>query len=666
MFKLLFNHHNKGQSLIEILIAIALTAIFLPALITGLVASREGRAQQIQRLEATTLAKEVEEAVRTVRENDWNSFAVNGTYHPINSGTTWTLVSGSELINGFTRSVVVSDVQRDINGDIVASAGTVDPSTKKVEISVSWNTPITSSVSYTIYLTRFMKNSSFGQTSENDFTDGTQKSVIVTNSSGGEVVLAAGGHGSWCAPNLSIAALDLPRQGVANAVSAISGQGFAGTGENASGVSFANITINNPPYPTPPAASIAGTFDGYKTNDGVFGEANYAYLATDNNFKEIVIVDLTLQDSNGKYSEAGHFNAPGNVSARSVFVSGNIGYMTTTADKLYTFDLSSKSGSRPQLNTSTITLSGTGNRVTVNSGYIYVATGSTTNQLQIYSVSGDGSTISLVSQLTVNGGIAKDVFVNSSATRAYLITANSASQAEFFIINIENKASPQLLSSTSVYDTNGMDPKGITVVPGNKAIIVGINAEEYQAVDITDETPDAPATSLSRCGGLNVDSGINGIASVLEADGDIYSYIITGDATTEFKIIEGGPGGSYATSGEFESATLPDPGDTVVFNRFSATVSQPSQTTIKLQVAVANAVDGSCTNSPFTFVGPNGSVSDYFYPSGNSINAAVPVSTSGPGSYINPGRCFRYKVFFTTTDILQSPTLYDFTVNYSP
>jgi len=253
---------NKGQSIIEILIAIALTAIFLPALITGLVSSREGRAQQIQRLEATTLAREVEEAVRTVRENNWNAFAVNGTYHSVNSGTTWTLVSGSELINGFTRSAVVSDVQRDSNGNIVTSGGTVDPSSKKVEISVSWNTPITSSVTYTIYLTRFINNSSFIETTEDDFNDGAQTSVIITNTGGGEVVLAAGGHGSWCAPNLSIAALDLPKQGVANAVSAISGQGFAGTGDNASGVSFANISIANPPYPTPPSASTAGTFDG--------------------------------------------------------------------------------------------------------------------------------------------------------------------------------------------------------------------------------------------------------------------------------------------------------------------------------------------------------------------------------------------------------------------
>jgi len=104
----------------------------------------------------------------------------------------------------------------------------------------------------------------------------------------------------------------------------------------------------------------------------------------------------------------------------------------------------------------------------------------------------------------------------------------------------------------------------------------------------------------------------------------------------------------------------------VAFNRFSATVNQLSQTTIKLQVAAAAAVSGSCTDAVFTYVGPNGSASDYFYPSGNSISASVPISSSGPGSYINPGRCFRYKVFFTTSDILQSPTLYDFSVNYSP
>ena len=69
-------------------------------------------------------------------------------------------------------------------------------------------------------------------------------------------------------------------------------------------------------------------------------------------------------------------------------------------------------------------------------------------------------------------------------------------------------------------------------------MLVGTKGEEYQLVDIANEaTP-------SRCGGLNIDTGVKGVSSVLEADGDSYSYIITGDSAAELKVIEGGPGGT--------------------------------------------------------------------------------------------------------------------------
>jgi hypothetical protein len=63
---------NNGQSVIEILLAIGLSTIFLPALITGVIASKEGKAQQKQRLEAVTILKQSEEAVRNVRESGWD------------------------------------------------------------------------------------------------------------------------------------------------------------------------------------------------------------------------------------------------------------------------------------------------------------------------------------------------------------------------------------------------------------------------------------------------------------------------------------------------------------------------------------------------------------------------------------------------------------------
>src|SRR3989344_9611665 len=112
---------SSGQSLVEILIAIGLTGILLPALLTGLVSSREGKAQEGQRLQATALLREGEEAVRSVREKGWTNVAANGTYYPEISGSSWVLTScgGScPAINGYTRPIVISDAQRDASGQI--------------------------------------------------------------------------------------------------------------------------------------------------------------------------------------------------------------------------------------------------------------------------------------------------------------------------------------------------------------------------------------------------------------------------------------------------------------------------------------------------------------------------------------------------------------------
>ncbi len=639
---------QNGQSIVEFLIAIGLTAIFLPALLTGLVASREGKAQQTQRIEATTLLKEAEEAVRIVRETNWSSIAANGTFHPVISGSNWTLSGNAEVANGYTRKIVISDTQRDSSGKIVSTGGTVDPSTKKVVSSVSWNTPFFSSVDSTMYLSRFLNNTTYVETTDTQFNQGTVNGTVVTNASGGEITLGAGGHGSWCAPNLSITAVDLPKNGVANAISAIQGQVVAGTGVNASGVSFAKLAITDPAYPTPPAGTINATFDGYKTN-GVYGDANYAYLATDTNSKEIEIIDLN-NVVNGKYQEAGYFNVPGNGTGNSVYTQGNIGYMTD-GSTLYTFDLSSKSGSREQLGS--VSLAGIGNKVIVNGNYAYVAVNSTTTQLQIIQISTDGTVLSVVGQASVAGLAGKDIFVNSTATRAYLAAAVSASQKEFFILDISTKTGNR--PTLGSYETNGMDPKGVTVVPGNKAIIVGSGGQEYQVIDITNENN----LNLPNCGGLNIDTGINGVSSVIEADGDAYSYIITGDASTELKIIEGGPGGQYGTTATYISKTF-DAGSNVDFNHLYLNLIQLPQTTIKFQIGISDAINNSCSGVSLTYAGPDKTASTYF-----TASAAVPLDDDGIG-YENPGRCFSYKAYLTSSDITQSPTLYDISINYSP
>src|SRR6185503_12415280 len=95
------------------------------------------------------------ESVRSIREQNWNNVASDGTYHPEISSDHWSLVSGSETIGNFTRQVIISSVERDDSGNIVSSDGTNDPSTKHVSVIISWASPVNGSLTTGTYLTRW-------------------------------------------------------------------------------------------------------------------------------------------------------------------------------------------------------------------------------------------------------------------------------------------------------------------------------------------------------------------------------------------------------------------------------------------------------------------------------------------------------------------------------
>jgi len=192
MKRLKIFNSQVGATLVEVLVAIGLLGIMIPALTTALVTSYNSRPTATQKLSAISIMHQDSEALRVVREADWNNISTNGTYHPVISGNTWTLASGSSTANDFTDQIVISDVQRDSSGNIVTSGGTVDPSTKLATITVSWTRPNNASVSNDIYLTRWQNETSWSQTSVSDFSADTLVNTSVTNTAGGEVQLTPG------------------------------------------------------------------------------------------------------------------------------------------------------------------------------------------------------------------------------------------------------------------------------------------------------------------------------------------------------------------------------------------------------------------------------------------------------------------------------------------
>lgn len=639
-----FYNVSKGQSLIELLVTIGLAGVLLPALLIGFFATRGGRSQQEQRQLAVYLVREAQEAVRVVRDADWTTFAAlsDGVtqYHPVQAGGTWILVSPQEVVNGFTRYTIISDVYRDPTGTIVSSDGTLDPSTKKVITTVSWESILPSAVSATEYLTR-NTNLSYTETAASEFQQGTYNATIsVTDSSGGEVILGLGmGHGDWCAPAQNVLqTYDLTRSGVPIAITAASlGSGdlaYTTTGNNASGNSLDKITIS---HDTPPTVGNPDAITGPKAY-GIFTDGAYVYF-NENNPPNHTVVIVQASD----LSITGYFDVH-NGTGTSVYVSGNTGF-TTVKNTLYSFDVSSKTGERPLLGS--VSLAGSGNRVIVIGTNAYVVTSNVTKQLQIIDVSNPAS-MEVTKTVNLNNGLAGiDVVVDPLQTYAYVVTAYTYMKHDFFIVDLANSAN--VYGYTTI---NGMNPKGIIVPAVNRAIIVGANGEQYQVFDIAN-----PASAF-RCGGMSPAgvTSINAVAGVTQDSGSVFSYIITDNASAEFQIIQGGPGGSggtYASDGVFESRTF-DAGHEAAFNNFSVTADIPSQTGLGFSVAIKHGVSGSC--DAFSF-----SDGDYI----PVAPGPLPIVTSGSG-YVNPGQCLRYRMFLSTTDTNITPVLYDITFNYSP
>jgi len=606
---------------VELLIAFGLAGILLPALLTGLIAARSGRVGQEQRILAVGLLREGEEAVRSVRDIGWDritspTVTMDVPYHWVQGANEWSLVEGSETVGDFTRSIVISDITPP------------DPSLKKVTVTISWGDIFPSSTEAVIYLARWRNTS-------------------LTDS--GTVLPQGQGFGDWCRPALALTNIDLNRQGHPTSLRAFEtadsldgNRILAGTGANSSGPAFSNIKIMGN---SPPTATILGDYNGtpqIKVNDLV-GDDRYAFLATDSRGVEILDITTTPYQVIGSYKPIGMKNV------NSVFVVGNTGYAVTT-DKFYIFGISAD---RRTATPSGSLVLANGAKVVVDpsSLYAYVANPDPAGELKIIDVHSHPANLTNddVKNVDVDASAGRDIFINASATRAYLATAVNTAKPEFFIINITDPVNPIVITNGGTYDTGEMDPYSTAIVTDNRAILVGYGGNEYQVFSVADDQVSFCPNHAEGTDFLNIDTGVYAVSSILQKDQHAYSYISTGDAGAELKIIEGGPGGGgNGSNGMFESATLPvpDPGHDVAFNSFTGTVDPD----LSYKISIKQAIGGSCSGVTF-------SDSDFM----SVISGPLPLGSIGSG-YINPGQCMRYRVF-DSGSVTKSFTV---TFNYSP
>lgn len=140
---------KQGFGIIEIIFAIALISISLFALMhasnTAFVLVDENAREK----KAVFILEEGVETVRILRDVSWSKNIaplVNATPHYLTLNTPWglTTVNPGPIDGVFDRTIVFEEVYRkDSDDDIVdqgaADPKTLDPNTRKVTVSVTWN-----------------------------------------------------------------------------------------------------------------------------------------------------------------------------------------------------------------------------------------------------------------------------------------------------------------------------------------------------------------------------------------------------------------------------------------------------------------------------------------------------------------------------------------------
>lgn len=131
---------ERGFGLLEIIFASAILSVLLFALMAAGNIAFRATSEALHRTQAAFLFEEGFEALKTIRDQNWNAFAAlapDQQYYLIFTDNQWKATTTAFAVGIFTRTVQLEAVARD-ELDNIAPTGVEDPDTKKAKITVRW------------------------------------------------------------------------------------------------------------------------------------------------------------------------------------------------------------------------------------------------------------------------------------------------------------------------------------------------------------------------------------------------------------------------------------------------------------------------------------------------------------------------------------------------
>ena len=466
-----FSRSRNGQSVVEVLIAVALLALMTTASFVLLATSFSESLISQEDATAQNLLIEGVEAVRQIRDRDFTLLTA-GSHGLVKGGTDW-IFSGTQDItqSTYTRTVAITET---------------DDDTRDVTVRVQW-TPRPDRPLDLQIATRF--------------TDWqTPPAPPSSNCS------ASGVSGNWAAPIvLGTADIGSGNQGT-DVVVDLPYVYMSGVAASSSKPDFFVFDATNPASPQ----LIRSVDIGADGINSLFYKDDHVYAASGNDTKEFMIFDVSTPST---AFLAGSTNLPGSADAITVTVKDTlaaVGRSSSSDNELFFYDITNPAIPSLLLG---VDVAGHVNDFASSNDYLFAVTSAATGDLMIYDI-----TNLLSPTLAISYNIADDAEDISVAFQDpdTLFIGNKSNK--LIVLDVENFAE---ISEITSINTNG-EVRDVVCVVGDLAFLGTTNSnKEFIVYDISNPE------SVTEYSSLNFPQVTGGVDF---ADNKVFTAVRSNDA----------------------------------------------------------------------------------------------------------------------------------------
>jgi prepilin-type N-terminal cleavage/methylation domain-containing protein len=612
-----FLRNKSGFSLVEIALAIAVFSIFSVGIFYLSIDTINRDSKVVLNTEGLFYAQEGLEVARNIRDKNY-LLLTNGDHGLALVENAWSFAAAPESIDAFyERTITVSDVYRDLAGNISAEGTVYDPDTKKVESEVSWlqNGIIPHSVILTSYLSNW-RGDDLIRTTCTEFTDGTFDNTEIVNipsppeDNCGIRLLEIEEESSFFSPvNVGKHGEDVDVEG---------SYAYLATDETNRGLNI--INVSDPLNPVITSYKDLGAKGNYIQKNG-----DYAYVGIDKT-QGLSIVNVSNPASP---SISANVNTSGAGNQPAIF--GNYLFMALDVDNnsYKVYNVTSKTS--PTL-FKTINFNHDTHVTTIQGNYAYVGVDDDHSSLKVFDISNINN-ITQIKSFDVGEEINAIAITGSIAFVGIEEDDDSLS-----VVDISNPANPSIITTLNV----GGEIQDLTISGDYLYAAVDSSHSGLAAINISNPYSPTLAYNLDVSGkGTGIDSDTN------------YVYIST-DTSNKGLVIVGTTVQGVSTTGTYISDTY-DTGSSDTIYNFIEWFTQGSVAVgaIKFQIRTADSAIGI---DSATWVGPDGTNSTYY-------ETPRTIITLDPGS--SGSRYVQFQAFLQS-DGVTTPILDEVRINYTP